>query len=282
MGFAVDAGERGGAWDEVYYLSGDDVQDGIVRMTETLGLIGLKRTSVVGRRLACLADDCYMYYLRVAKVGARGVSRVLHDRQNGYRSESNYAGDCAVMRAHSDSNALHREIRLGGIPDSWVQNNTLQASMMKSYVWDPAGSSGTFLGRLVANGGIIRYRTSAIGGPQSFNILSASKNGQYGLVTVTTNRNVVYDVNVPVVISVRGQPQFRGQWKVQDSQTAGVLVLSGSERISVPPTVKGYVSLGTYDGVAIARVDAAFVSEHKLGKKKFQRRGRQSTKLLRH
>lgn len=282
MGFAVDAGERSGAWDEVYYLSGDDVNDGITRMTDTAGIIALQRTSCMGRRLACLAEDCYLYYMRVARVGFRGQSRVMHQRISGYRGESNYAGDAANMRANNEANTIHREIRLGGLPDSWVENNTLSEAAVKNYVWTKLGGKGTFINKLISIGGEIRFRNTTLGGPSSYSIRGVTKDGQYGLLTVTTNRTSFFDPTVAVDISVRGQPQFRGRWKVASSPSVGVLVLAGSERFSVPASVQGFVTLVVMEGGAIANVDQPYVSEHKLGKKKYQRRGRSSPKLIRH
>jgi len=286
LGFASDLGERSGAWDEVYYSPEADLGSAITAWTATSGLLGLARTSRVGRRLQCLSDQCFLYYARFAVVGVRGASRVLHGNQFGFRGSENFAGDAVVTRVHSQDYGFHREIRLGGLPDNAVTGNAVDIGFYKSYVssviFDQVNPD-TFIGRLITDGCLIRGRTSSIGGPSSWQITGASKPDQFGPITLTTSRGAAFDPTIPVTISMRGQPQVsKGKWKVQPSTPIGSITLVGSERVSLPATITGFVTLGIFDGVPIKNWDAPFLSAHKLGKKKYQRRGRQSPTLLRH
>jgi len=281
LGFACDLGERAGAWDEVYYMEGATVLEGWEKWLNTAGLLALQRTSLMGRRLQCLSDDCYLYYMRMALVGG-AESQVQLARIEGYRGDSNYAGDALNMRAYNAARNVDRQIRLGGLPDNVVSENGVDKGFIKSYVWNGPTDTSTFIGKLIEKVGQIRYRTTFIGGDNSFKILSVSKPTQYGLITVDTNRTIVYDTSIPVVIACKGQPQFRGNWKIASSPTAGVVVLAGSERVSAPSTLQGWVTLDTKAGANIATVNSFFATSHRLGKKKYQRRGRSSPKLLRH
>jgi hypothetical protein len=281
----VDVGERTGAWDEVYYSTGDTVADGLRTWFQTQGLLGLKRTSIVGRRLACLCSDCNLYYVRIGVVGSRGEAQTFQQVLQGYRDEGNYAGDEASFRVFSATSKVKRQFRLGGIPDSVVAGNKIDPGFLKSYVYGSppiSGSDATFLGAFLGGGGGIRYRTTSLGGVNSYAIQNASKPVQYGPITLTTNRAGRYDETVKVILSCRGQPQLRGTWKIQNATNPGDIILVGSERVSCPTSVSGFVTLAAYDITSITSAGSAFVNAHKLGKKKFQRRGRQSPKLLRH
>jgi hypothetical protein len=287
LGFAVDAGERIGAWDEVYYTNGSSVENGIQQWFGTTGLLGLKRTSTVGRRLACLSSDCYLYYVRFSVVGIRGATQTFQNVQHGYYSQSNYAGDEAVFRVFSDNSLVKREVRLGGIPDSVVQGNAIDPGFLADYVYGKNPQVGsqisTFMGALVnLSFGGIRYRTNALGGAHSYPITGAVKANIYDPITLTVQRSDPWDVTIPIDLSCRGQPQMRGRWKIAHSADPQHITLFGSNRVSVPADFSGLVTLAQFDITAIFRTGAAFLNAHKLGKKKFQRRGRQSAKLLRH
>lgn len=281
VGFACDVGERTGAWDEVYYMAGDTVAEGWTKWLSTTGLLALARTSLLGRRLQCLSEQCYVYYIRMAVVGA-GQSQVQQAVHKGYRGDTNYAGDALNFRAYNEARDIDRAIRLGGLPDNVVAENGVDKGFIKSYVWNNRDDVSTFIGKLIAEGGQIRYRTTKIGGPSSYNIRGIAKDGQYGLITVTTNRTSSFDTAIPVVISCKGQPQFRGSWKIAAAPSAGVIKLAGSERVSAPTDLQGFVTLDTKDGTNMFTASGFYAAAHKLGKKKYQRRGRSSPKLLRH
>jgi len=285
LGFATDQGERTGAWDEVYYTNHDEIGDAIAAWFNTSGILGLARTSATGRRLQCLSDQCYLYYVRFAKVGSRGISQTFTTKIVGYRSSENYAGDAAVFRTYGPNRAQHREIRLGGLPDNVVTDNTIDVSFVQSYIVarNAAGIvESTFFGKLRAIGGVIRYRTTEIGGPRSVEIASAAKPDQYGPITITAKQGITWATGAKVVLSCRGQPQLRGEWSVSSQPTSTQTVLTGSERVSCPPTLQGFLTEKLMDGAALTFFDTPYLSAHKLGKKKYQRRGRQSPKLLRH
>lgn len=282
---------RSGCWEEVYYITGDTIADGVSKLWETSGILGRSRTSMIGRRLQCLADDCFLYFVRVAVVGSRGNAQVFQQNQAGYASgsaaiaeeEAEYAGTAVVQRVTGNvSAAVRRYVRLGGIPDSVLKGGKINPGWYSGQVWNGAADQTTFLGKWRAGGLSIRYRVAALGGGSSFQIRSASKDGQYGLITLQTSRNAAFDQAVPVVISCRSQPQVRGNWRVQYTGVAGECRLAGSERVSCPETLTGYVTLGGVDFQSMGDVFDPFLSGHKLGKKKYGRHGRQSPKLLRH
>jgi len=286
LGFATDLG-RGGAWDEVYYTNHTTVNEALEAWTSTSGLIGLARTSCVGRRLACLTDQAYLYYARWSEVGVRGSSRLQQKRLDGYRASENWVGDAAVLRVLNANGKVKREVRLGGLPDNVVADNVISDGFIKSYIAGAnagAPASDTFLGKLFSIGGQIRFRTTVLGGANTVNIIGASKVGQYGLVTVETDRTYAWAVGQQVDLACRGQPQMRGRWKVATFANGSTftVTLAGSERVSVPSGFTGQLTDVQMDGAAMASWERPFLSKHALGKKKFQPRGRQSVKLLRH
>jgi len=282
---------RSGCWEEVYYISGATIAEGIAKLWETSGILGRSRTSMIGRRLQVLADDCFLYFVRIAVVGSRGNAQVIQQNQAGYASgsaaiaeeETEYAGTAVVQRLTGNvSMAVKRYVRLGGVPDSVLKAGKINAGWYSGQVWNGAADQTTFLGKWIAGGLSIRYRVAALAGPSSYQITSAAKPDQYGLITLTTSRLTAYDQAIPVVVSCRSQPQIRGNWRVQYTGVAGQVRLAGSERVSCPETLTGYVTLGGVDFQSVGDVMDPFLSGHKLGKKKYGRRGRQSPKLVRH
>jgi len=265
----------------VYYTTGDNIQASVVDWLGALDLAGATTASILGRRLASLSNEASVYYVRWNVVGVARSSYVLQGNRKGFRGDANYGGDAVYFRVNSVSGVVHREMRLGGLPDNVVEDNAISPAFVSSYIYKP-GTTDRFFQALQLKGGGIRNRTTTIGGGSSYKITGISKVLQYGLITVTTNRSTVYDTAIPVVISCRGQPQFRGNWKIADSPTAGVIVLAGSERVSAPATLQGFVTLGVFDITDMTTATNFYVGAHKLGKKKYQRRGRQSPKLLRH
>lgn len=285
LGFATDLGERAGAWDEVYYTGDSTIDAAANSWFQTSGLLGLKRTSGIGRRLQCLSNQCYLYYVRLSVVGTRGASQVFTQKVDGYRSSENFAGDAAVFRCYDATRQIHREIRIGGLPDNVVDGNAVDVGFFKSYI---AGRSAgtldqsTFFGKLAAIGGVIKYRNTTIGGPSSAYITGSTKTDQYGLITLALANTITIPANTKVDISVRGQPQLRGRWTVASQPDSSHIILAGSQRVSCPPVFSGAVTIVTELGADLVTYDTPFLSSHKLGKKKYQRRGRQSPKLIRH
>ena len=285
LGFATDLGERSGAWDEVYYTLHDSIPDAITAWTATSGLLSLQRTSLMGRRLQCLSDQCYLYYIRWSLVGTRGKSQTQSYRIDGYRGSENFAGDACVFRAYNTVANAHREIRLGGIPDNVVDGNQLQTAFWKQYVCGPNPASpapGTFYRALVDATGCINVRTTTIGGGSSQALTGFVKANQGDNLTVNLAGGITIPAGSKVDISIRGQPQLRGRWTVASQPTSTSIVLAGSARYSGPLTATGFVTIVAMDGSQLGRFDFPYLSAHKLGKKKYQRRGRQSVKLLRH
>jgi len=291
LGFAwVPDESKSGYWEEVYYVTGDTIQAGVDKLWETQGILGRARTSMIGRRLQCLAKDCYLYFVRIAVVGSRGVAQVFNQSQQGFASgvaivndeDTEYAGTAVCQKLNGNVEGIKRYVRIGGVPDQVLKSGIIKKGWYTGQVFNGFADTTTFLGKWIAAGLQIRYRTARLGGASSYNILSAAKDGQYGLVTLTTTKPTAFDQAVPVVVSTRSQPQIRGTWRVAYSPTAGVCKLAGSERISCPETLSGLVTLGSVSFTTIKEVEPPFLSGHKLGKKKNQRRGRQSAKLLRH
>lgn len=285
LGFATNLGERPGAWDEVYYTLHSNISDAILAWTQTSGLLNLQRTSMLGRRLQCLSSQCYLYYVRWSLVGTRGASQTQTYNIDGYRSSENYAGDACVFRCYTTDKLAHREIRLGGLPDNVVSDNSLDTKFFTQYV---AGSNpnnanpGTFYRALLDNSGCIRRRIETLGGDFSVPIVGATKPTQYDNITLTLGQGLSFPANSFLDISVRGQPQLRGTWKSAGQPDSTHVILSGSQRVSAPAVFSGWATQRTTQGTSLGAYDLPYLSSHKLGKKKYQRRGRQSPKLLRH
>lgn len=289
LGFATDLG-LGGAWEEVYQTNFTDPQTAADAWNATTGLIGLSSTSVLGKRLACLSSQCYMYFARFGLIDSgTSVKSILSRGQSfGYRSAENFAGDCASMRIYNTAGTAHRQVRLAGLPDNVVVDNQIQKSFIQSYI---LGGSG-FLQAFGSTGGVIRYRNTIIGGESSQPISSVVKQNQTSTVSIVMAAPISgLHLGSTVVVSVRGQPQFRGNWVVAAINTdQTTIVLRGSERISAPTNPAGYVTLAGFSiqGVSVGTSTAplnpaiVFLAPHKLGKKKYQRSGRRSPILIRH
>lgn len=283
LGFATDLGERAGAWDEVYYDNSADLNTSIQLWRGTLDTVPIIRRTGLGVRLNALSDQCYTYYQRFSMVGTRGASQTFVRRDNGLRNSENFAGDAAVTRVFSATRVTHREIRMGGLPDDVVADNTIDPAFLKNYIVNGTSinpDSTTFIGWLARNAGI-RGRTTTIGGGSSQLIVGAAKDGQYGLITIALAAPITFNVGDEVVIAVRGQPQIRGNWKIAARVDTTHYTLAGSSRVSCPPSFTGYMTAATFGYNPIEFWDSTYLSAHKLGKKKYQRRGRQSAKLLR-
>ncbi len=287
MGFATDKG-KSGAWDEVYFTNSDSVETAqLAWQGNNLDTLSYTRNSVGGRRMACMADDCYNYYNRYSEVGARGGAILAQGKVFGYRGDENMASDAVAFTVKSASRNTKREVRLGGLPDSWIDGGELADKYMNGYIGvlgTPAAN--TFMQAWKDAGGVINFRDTPLGGADSYQIIGASKPSQYGPITLTLATQRSWDTRIPVSLTCRGQPQMRNIWKISTyaNPSGGpyTVTLSGSERVSCPTSFNGMLTVVTKAGVAIVNQGAAFLTPHKLGKKKFQRRGRQSVKLLRH
>jgi len=284
IGFASDLGERSGAWDEVYYDDSATIDQSITLWRGTSDKVPIIRRTGLGVRLNCLSSQCYTYYQRFSLVGTRGASQPFTRNSPGLRTSEIFAGDACVLRVFSNLRTVHREVRLGGLPDDVVADNTIDPAFLKNYVVNgtPAvPDSTTFIGWLARNAQI-RYRTTTIGGDSSQLITGASKPTQYSLITIALASPITWAVGDYVDISIRGQPQFRGRWKIAAMVDNQHYTLAGSERVSVPTVFSGYATRVAMAGTDITFWGDPYLSAHKLGKKKYQRRGRQSPKLIRH
>jgi hypothetical protein len=231
-----------------------------------------------------------MYFARFGLIDSgSSVKAILSRGQSfGYRSSENFAADCASFRVYNIDGTAHRQIRLAGLPDNVVADNTIQTSFIQSYI---LGGSG-FLQAFGNNGGVIRYRNTTIGGASSQPIVSVVKQNQTSTVSVVMAAPITgLNPGSTVVISVRGQPQFRGNWVVASVSTdATTIVLRGSEKISAPANPGGHVTLAGYsiqnvqvsNGTTPLNPAIVFLTPHKLGKKKYQRSGRRTPILIRH
>lgn len=288
LGFATDLG-RGGAWDEVYYTTDTDPVVAQQTWGATSGLLGLESTSILGKRLAMLSSECYLYYSRYAIVDTtpKGKSVLVRGTRSGFRSAENFAADACGFRLQSTDNLSKRNVRFGGLPDNVVADNTIDASFLQYYVF----GANSFLQAWGAAGGCIRQRTTQIGGSFSQKIINVVKATQTALITITMAAPITgVAVNSTVVVSVRGQPQFRGNWQVAAISTDGTAItLRGSDRVSCSANPGGYVTLFNPGPIAFnfgtsstpLPYNIAGLTPHKLGKKKYQPRSRRSPVLLR-
>ena len=278
--------------DEVYHTSFTSPTDAAAAWGQTFGLLGLAATSVLGSRLACLSNQCVMYYSRFAGVDADKGNGTVLQRGNaaGFRGSENSASDAAGMEIKGFLAGSKRNVRLGGLPDNVVSGNTIQLSFIQSYI---IGFNG-FL-RLASGQGqaVIRVRESKLGGLQSYNIIGSTKPTQDSLIVLkmANQPGGGFAPNSFVDLSVRGQPQIRGRWKVAVSDPVAMTVtLYGSQRVSAPAVFAGlltpFVPVTTpwFTGTTGTLLDPGIVqlTPHKLGKKKYQPRARRSPVLIRH
>lgn len=298
MGFATDKGQRTGAWDEVYYTTHADIpsamnawlgRSGNVLTAALFGAIFLPAVPL-GRRLGALSDSCYLYYARFSNPDDKTTKAVVY-RPNGgqvagYRDSDNIAQDCASFRVMT-ANGYAREVRIGGLPDFVASGGTIDPGFVDNFIGDlsggtiDSGSTSNFLNAWASIGGCVRVRNATIGGPNSYHVLAAAKPDQYGTVQVTLDvSNGEPDVTKNYAMSIRGQPQARGNWLLKKVST-GIYSLIGSERISLPAVINAWLTLRTFIPPTIAICRSLFASAHKLGKKKYQYRGRRSPILIR-
>lgn len=299
LGFATDQGQRTGAWDESYYtthtsniaaLNAWTGAGGSVLTAAALGAIFAPATPL-GRRLGALADSCYLYYARFSNPDDKTTKSIIYRPQggkiDGYRPADNIAQDAASLRILTE-NGYAREIRIGGLPDYVATGGTIDPGFVDSYIGPVAGgtidpsSTGNFVNAWASIGGCVRVRLTTIGGPQSWKVTSAAKPDQYGPINVTLDiTGGSPDTTQSYDMSVRGQPQLRGKWLLKQI-SSGVYSLIGSERVSAPALLNAYLTLRTFVPPTVKLVRSLFASAHKLGKKKFQYRGRRSPILIRH
>jgi len=291
LGFATDLG-RGGAWDEVYYADYSTPQAAADAWQATTGLLGLAATSVLGARLSCLSSECYMYYARFSTtdISPRLASLLVRGNANGFRGSENFASDAAGFQVFGTNEQVKRNIRLGGLPDNVVADNVINTGFIQSYILGPNG----FLQRMVNQGnGVIRFRNATLGGSNSYNIVGATQATQYGQIVLSMKNQPGggFTVGSLVDLSTRGNPQLRGRWKVAAADpTAFTVTLAGSNRVSAPANLIGLLTPYTpnvntiFAGTLSAPLPPSIVqlTPHKLGKKKYQPRGRRSPVLLRH
>lgn len=291
LGFATDLG-RGGAWDEVYYANYDTPQQCADAWQATTGLLGLAATSVLGSRLSALSSECFMYYARFSTIDVtpRLASILVRGNAVGFRGSENFASDAAGFQVFGNNGQVKRNVRMAGLPDNVVQDNAINVGFIQSYILGPNG----FIQRYANQGnGVIRFRSATLGGSQSYNIVGATQSVQYGLIVLTMKQATsgVWSVGQLVDLSTRGNPQLRGRWKISNVSVDTLsITLAGSNRVSAPLNLQGLLT--PYDpnttsinvGTLSAPLPPSIVqlTPHKLGKKKYQPRGRRSPILLRH
>lgn len=292
LGFATDSGQKTGAWDEVYYTSHSTIMDAMnAWLAQPSVAVIFAASSPLGHRLQCLSDQAYLYYARFSDPDTKTTKSIVY-RPNGgqvvgYRGSDNIAQDAAAVRLIT-SNGYAREMRLGGLPDSVASGGVISQAFVDRYA-APVNSgvvapdpTGNFVEAWVGIGGGIRYRTTTIGGPSSWRIIAAVKATQYGLIQVTLDvSGGTPDTTKTYAMSQRGQPQVKGNWKLE-FVSAGIYNLLGSERVSVPTTFTGFLTQRLWSLAAPAIVRGLFAAAHKLGKKKYQYVGRRSPTLIRH
>jgi hypothetical protein len=292
FGFATDSGQKTGAWDEVYYTNHTLASDAMTAWLSAPSVaVIFAGSSPLGHRLQCLSSQCYLYYGRFSDPDSKTTKSISY-RPNGgqvlgYRGSDNMAQDAAAFQLLTN-NGYKREVRLGGLPDSWSTGGVISQAQIDQYGAPvnsgrvAADATGNFIEAWAAIGGGIRYRSSTIGGPSSWKITGASKASQYTPVVVTVDlTNGPPDTTATYAMSCRGQPQMRGTWKIALVAT-GQYTLLGSERVSVPATFTGYLTQRLWTISAPVIMRGLFAAVHKLGKKKYQYAGRRSPILIRH
>lgn len=290
IGFAADTGERTGAWDEIYYQADNDVDAAAAAWGTKPNLLNIYSASPLGRRLNMLSNKINVYYVRHALVGSPRVTMLAQGNVPGYRASDNFAGDAVCMRATSPSRATSREFRFGGLPDNVVADNAVAPAFVRGYVYDPASIVPnsfpiTFLNAYQSIGGLIRYRSTSLTGGQSYRILSVAQAGQNTPIVLSLEKSGAWDLSVQLDLSTRMAPQLRGRWVVAATTYAtgvATVTLRGSERYSCPPNLVGKATAVVFDTVSVGFVGDFYLAAHKLGKKKYQRVGRRSPRLLRH
>jgi len=272
------------AWDETFYANGTSPDDGISAWVNLDGTID--KSALLYYRLLLLSSSCSCYYIRSSLVGetdnkSRKISlnlpglaaATVDDPQTG-----------PLYLAHSVGLSAFRQIHLRGVPDAWVENAALTNAGKKGV--QGITQPGAFLGELQRQNQRLRFRNSSKGGASSRAIVGATKDGQYGLVTLILESGGITNVGDLVdVVGLGRQPQARGTWKVAKlatgSGTTQLLTLRGSERVSLPEAVTGRVVARIMATTTFDRFDFDGVRSKKTGKKKYLQRGKQSAKLIR-
>ena len=288
-GFSQNVG-GGGAWDEIYYTDHASPADAAAAWGSNEGFTAIASGKPLYTRLQMLSSDCSLYYARFAALDVAPRPRAILQRGNatGFRSAENVASDAASFRLSSVAGAFSRQVRLGGLPDNVVVSGVIQLSFISSYMLSGSG----FVGQWAGIGGCIRGRSSTVGGELSQPIVSVVKQNQTSLCSIVMAAPISnLAVNSTVVIGMRGQPQFRGNWVVASLSTDGTtIVLRGSEKVSAPTNPAGFVTkyVPSFELLATSITGAPLspaivgLTPHKLGKKKYQPRARRSPILIRH
>lgn len=292
IGMATDSGQRTGAWDEVYYTTHTDPLLALQAWTGQGNVQGAATPgSPIGLRQKALSNQCYIYYVRFGDPDNKTTKAIVWvppmGKAVGSLLSDNMAGDCASMRV-LDATGKQREVRIGGMPDTAVSGGIVDPGYINQYIGDiGAGTispnANNFINAWRSIQGNIRTRVGAIGGATSWPITLFSKPTQYGPISVTldlTNGNP--SVNFTYAMSIRGQPQLRGSWRIAATAVAGIYNLLGSERVSAPAIARAFLTQRAFTSATPTVLKALFASALKLGKKKYQYVGRRSPILIRH
>lgn len=265
------------AGDEVYYGNYADLAAAELVWQELAPL-----------RRRVMASNMSIYYWRASVVGSSRVSVL---RRNGPiigpgsvslvtdtpEVSALYSGE---VTATGGGQGSRRSFHIRGIPDDWVAQSLLTPAGQKGF--ENFQGSG-FLGRYRATGGVLYARSAVVGGDQSSRILSAAKDGQYGLITITTADAMPWSSGDRIVLSqLPRQPQLRGEWQIANSPANSQYTLRGSERVACPASLTGWATFATtYEAEAMDRTTFLGISTKKMGKKKYLPHGRKSAVLIR-